>query len=70
MHNIFFIKKYYQILAYFFIVILYGPVGFFSPGYDDEFFNINLIETYVIKSLIIVQTGDVHQQASYLINRI
>lgn len=68
MRNIFFIKKYYQILAYFFIVILYGTVGFFSPGYDDEFFNINLIETYGIKSLSIVQTGDVHPPASYLIN--
>lgn len=50
------------------IIFLYAFVGFFSPGYDDEFFNITLIENLGLKVLSYVQTRDVHPPGSYILN--
>ncbi len=50
------------------IIFLYTYVGFFSPGYDDEFFNISLTENLGLKVLSYIQTKDVHPPGSYLLN--
>jgi hypothetical protein len=50
------------------ILILYGFVGYSSFGYDDEFFNIRLIEKHGLNSISIVQSIDVHPPGSYLAN--
>jgi len=55
-------------LLYFFLLILYGFVGYSSFGYDDELFNIRLIERYGLGAISIVQQTDVHPPGSYLVN--
>lgn len=39
-----------------------------SYGFDDEFFNIRLVEQYELQAFFVTQTTDVHPPASYLIN--
>src|SRR5690554_1150729 len=59
-----------KLLALAFLWILYGSVGFLSYGYDDEFFNINLVEFADGAShlLTLVNRIDVHPPGSYLLN--
>jgi hypothetical protein len=54
------------VYLYVFLILLYGVVSFQSQGYDDEFFNIRLIEKFGFETVNIVQTTDVHPPGSYL----
>ena len=53
------------LVLYIFLLIIYGFVGYHSPGYDDEFFNINLIEKFGLSVLHVTQSTDVHPPGSY-----
>jgi hypothetical protein len=55
-------------LLYTGLVILYGSVGYYSPGYDDEFFNIAIIEDYGLGAIAFAQSTDVHPPGSYLVD--
>lgn len=55
-------------VLYFALVALYAVVGFCSPGYDDEFFNIWAIEQLGSGVIQFTQTTDVHPPGSYFIN--
>lgn len=57
-----------QYILYIFLCLLYGSVGYLAPGYDDEFFNINLIEKLGLGIVAYTQSTDVHPPGSYLIN--
>jgi hypothetical protein len=51
-------------------VLLYGWVAFFSPGYDDEIFNISIVESKSFAELYTwANLDDVHPAGQYLINR-
>lgn len=53
---------------YLFTLILYAGTAFNSYGFDDEFFNISLVEEYGLSTFLITQKIDVHPPFSYLIN--
>jgi len=53
------------LVLYIFLLIIYGFVGYHSTGYDDEFFNINLIEKFGLSVLNVTQSTDVHPPGSY-----
>lgn len=56
-------------LALILVVALYGYVGYLSPGYDDEFYNIGFIEKYRLKELMVfINSWDVHPPGQYVIN--
>jgi hypothetical protein len=55
-------------LGYPLLLALYALVGYQSYGFDDEFYNIRLIETLGFGAVSHVQTTDVHPPGSYLIN--
>jgi hypothetical protein len=61
-------NKYIFPIFYVFIVLLYATVSLQSYGYDDEFFNINLIEKFGFKTINYLQHSDVHPPVSYIIN--
>jgi hypothetical protein len=48
-----------------FLFILYGSVGYFSEGFDDEFFTIRLIEKLGLGIVPFLQTTDIHPPGSY-----
>jgi len=50
------------------LLILYCSVGYFSYGYDDEFFNIRLIEKLGYGAVSFLQTTDIHPPGSYFID--
>ncbi|MEY2927015.1 MAG: hypothetical protein RL367_1492 [Pseudomonadota bacterium] len=50
------------------LILLYGSVGLQSYGFEDEVFNINLIEHFGLGTLSIVQQGDFHPPGSYALN--
>lgn len=51
------------------LLSLYGWVGYASYGFDDEFFNIALVEGRSFAELLhVIQTTDVHPPLSYLFN--
>ena len=52
------------------LIFLYIFVGYTSYGYDDEFFNINLIERFDWATLNYTQSHDVHPPGSYFIDLI
>jgi hypothetical protein len=54
--------------GYFALAVLYAYVSWTSPGYDDEFVNISLIEHLGAGALRWVQSTDVHPPGSYLLN--
>lgn len=56
------------LVSYLLLLMLYGAIGLYSNGYDDEFYNIFLVEKYGFNLLSIVQSTDVHPPGSYLIN--
>ena len=56
------------ILLYPLLYVLYFYVGFSSPGFDDEFYNISNIEKLGIGVIKAVQTSDVHPPGSYFID--
>jgi len=53
-----------------FLFILYGSVGYFSEGFDDEFFTIRLIEKLGFGVVSFLQTTDIHPPGSYLFDAI
>ncbi len=53
---------------YLILLILYIFVGYSSYGYDDEIFNINLIEKLGWKTINFVQSSDVHPPGSYIVD--
>lgn len=55
-------------LGYALLCGLYGAVGYLSMGYDDEFTNINLVETHGLGVVPLMQTQDVHPPGQYFIN--
>lgn len=48
--------------------IVYCTVALMSYGFDDEFFNILLIEKHGLSAFFVTQTMDVHPPLSYIIN--
>lgn len=57
-----------KILFSFFLLIVYGCVGYFSFGFDDEFANIRWIEKYGIHVVSFIQTIDLHPPGSYFLD--
>jgi hypothetical protein len=56
-------------LAFGLLAALYAFVSVSSPGYDDEFTNISLVEGNSLTTLIqVVNTSDVHPPGSYVVN--
>jgi hypothetical protein len=53
---------------YFFTLLLYVSTALNSYGFDDEFFNIILVERYGMSAFSFTQTMSVHPPLSYLIN--
>jgi len=51
-------------------VVIYGSVALMSYGFDDEFFNITLVEQYGLGAFLVTQTTDVHPPMSYIINAV
>lgn len=49
------------------LALLYGAVGYLSPGFDDEFFNIALVEQHGAGAWRVTQGIDVHPPGSYLL---
>lgn len=50
--------------------IVYCTVALMSYGFDDEFFNILIIEKHGLSAFFITQTMDVHPPLSYIINAV
>ncbi len=61
-------SKYTFGVFYLLVLIAYPMVSYLSYGYDDEFFNINLIEKFGFKTIYFLQHNDVHPPLSYFIN--
>ncbi len=61
-------SKYTFWVFYMLVLVLYPMVAYQSYGYDDEFFNINLIQKFGFKTISFLQHYDVHPPLSYLIN--
>ena len=53
---------------YFLASILYVCTAWHSYGFDDEYFNIDIVERYGISAVLFTQATDVHPPLSYLIN--
>lgn len=50
------------------IIVIYSCVGYFSPGFDDEYFNLMVVEHFGSGIASYTQTTDVHPPLSYLLN--
>jgi hypothetical protein len=50
------------------IMVIYASVGYFSPGFDDEYFNLMVVEHFGSGIASYTQTTDVHPPLSYLLN--
>ena len=61
-----------KLLASLLVVALYMVVAFFSPGYDDEYFNISVVGQAPSYGQIVAvaNAGDVHPPGQYVINKI
>lgn len=55
-------------IAYPAIIALYVACGWLSFGYDDEYFNIDIITRMGFDAVAWTQTTDVHPPGSYLVN--
>ena len=53
---------------YLLVITLYIFVGYTSYGYDDEFFNVVLIEKLGWGAIQVIQSSDVHPPGSYIID--
>jgi len=61
----------YSFILYTFIFLLYGFVGYSSTGFDDEFFNITIVETLSFNQMIdFIQSSDAHPPISYIFNKL
>lgn len=60
----------FKFVIYIAIFLLYITVAYQSFGYDDEFYNIELVERLGLKAFLYTQTDDVHPPLSILINSI
>ncbi|MCC8401254.1 hypothetical protein LJ655_04975 [Paraburkholderia sp. MMS20-SJTN17] len=56
------------LIGYVLVFVLYGAVGYTSMGYDDEFFNIRLLEQHGLGAVSLMQKQDVHPPGQYFIN--
>ncbi len=61
-------SKYTFWILYLLVLVLFPMVSYLSYGYDDEFFNITLIEKFGFKTINFLQHNDVHPPLSYIIN--
>src|SRR5882762_3760883 len=61
-----------KLLASLFVVALYMAVAFFSSGYDDEYFNVSIVEqTPSYRQIVaLANAGDIHPPGQYVINKI
>jgi len=50
------------------ILLIYAATGYYSPGFDDEYFNLMIVERYGIGVANYTQSTDVHPPLSYLLN--
>lgn len=59
-------------LASIFVVMLYGYVGFISYGFDDEFFNIYIVENFSLNKIFYLDASENlnHPNGSLLLNGI
>lgn len=56
---------------YSFICLLYGFVGYTATGFDDELFNITIVETLSFSQMIdFIQSSDAHPPISYIFNKL
>ena len=53
---------------YGFTSLIYISTAFQSYGFDDEFFNISLVEQHGLSAFLVTQSIDVHPPLSYLLN--
>lgn len=61
----------YSYIVYPFIFLLYAFVGYNTIGFDDEFFNISVVESLSFKQMIdFIQSSDTHPPISYIFNKI
>jgi hypothetical protein len=50
-------------------IVLFAICGYFSPGFDDEVFNMRLIEDNNFDSIILfIKKNDIHPPGSYVVN--
>ena len=62
-------NKYFITLLYSLSAILFLSIAYNSFGYDDEYWNIRMIEDNSLFNLVTkIQTSDVHPPLSYIIN--
>jgi hypothetical protein len=63
-------KQEYSVLWLHFVLILviYAATGYYSPGFDDEYFNLMVVERFGTAVASYTQTTDVHPPLSYIIN--
>jgi hypothetical protein len=50
------------------ILVIYAATGYYSPGFDDEYFNLIIVERFGRGVVNYTQSTDVHPPLSYLLN--
>jgi len=55
-------------ILYGFTILIYISTAFHSLGFDDEFFNVNLVEQHGFSAFLVTQLEDMHPPLSYLLN--
>ena len=61
-------KKHILYILYGLALLVYSAVALMSYGFDDEFFNILLVEKYGLSTFFLTQTMDVHPPLSFIMN--
>jgi len=57
-------------IIYISLFLLYGYVGYTAIGFDDEFFNISVVESLSFSQMIdFLQSSDTHPPISYIFNK-
>lgn len=55
-------------LHFILIILIYAATGYYSQGFDDEYFNLMVVEKFGTDIAGFTQTTDVHPPLSYLLN--
>jgi hypothetical protein len=55
-------------LHFILILVIYAATGYYSPGFDDEYFNLMIVERFGKGVVNFTQSTDVHPPLSYLLN--
>lgn len=55
-------------LHFILIILIYAATGFYSQGFDDEYFNLMVVEKFGTDVATYTQTTDVHPPLSYMLN--